>query len=198
MGKRRHLICSDYAYSTAEVFLRQGSDLVTHGDCGVTVTGDRDQDWWASLRRTQERDNDHLPPPFIEDLNRNHNTGAGLANLRSQRQILRYPHRRAPGSLPRPCHFVANSVKFFLDFGHIRVPVRDLAGTDQRHFALRQSRSQRLRDAESHFPHRHKTIMLESQNASARTACPGAGVGRKWAHGSICGHRVVPGGVSFN
>jgi len=45
-------------------------------------------------------------------------------------------------SPPILIHLVADSVKFFLDFGHIQVLVRNLAGTDQRHFALLQPRSQ--------------------------------------------------------
>src|ERR1019366_7921536 len=48
-------------------------------------------------------------------------------------------YHRAPGSLPWFCHFVADSVKFFLDFGHIPVLIRNLAGADQRSVALFQS-----------------------------------------------------------
>jgi len=35
---------------------------------------------------------------------------------------------------------VADSVKFFLDFGHIQIPIRNLASTNQRSVALFQSR----------------------------------------------------------
>jgi len=87
----RHLFRCDYAQSTTQAFLCHRSDLVTHRHCRVPITGDRDQDRRAGLRRTRQRHNDHRPSPFIQHPRRNHNAGACLANLRTKRRIQRYP-----------------------------------------------------------------------------------------------------------
>ena len=65
---------------------------------------------------------------------------ACLSNLRTQSWIqLNPPDIGAPGSFPWFCHYVADSVKFSLNFGHIRILIRNLAGTDQRKVAILQS-----------------------------------------------------------
>ena len=87
----RHFFRCDYAQPTPQACLGHRSDLVAHRHCWAPVTGDRDQDRRAGLRRTRRRDNDHRPSPFIEHLHRNHNAGARHANLRTERRIQRYP-----------------------------------------------------------------------------------------------------------
>jgi hypothetical protein len=64
--QRRHLFrCGDYAQPTMQAFLCHRSNLIAHRHCRAPITGDRDQDRRAGLRRTRQRDNDHRPSPFI-------------------------------------------------------------------------------------------------------------------------------------